>query len=100
MKELTEFRKIYGNDENAINRHSQRVYCISESYYSQRKNFYLIDRVLDCSPQYFQFQKLKGDPIVENGGMCCGNVFAELNAKSWSEAERVLEMLDQYFVRK
>jgi hypothetical protein len=49
LKEIKSLRQIYGNDKNAINRHSSRVYEDAET-----GEFFEIDKTLDGVPPFYE----------------------------------------------
>ncbi len=71
MKEIKSERKNYGGDENAINRHSSRIY---EDKY---RAFYEIDKTLDGCPPFYEllersdlrWVQQEGPPSNRKGGI-------------------------------
>lgn len=58
LQEHKELREVFGHDERAINRHSQRYYSVEGT-----DEWFYIDKVLDACPPCYELLELKHNPL-------------------------------------
>lgn len=79
MKEIE--RYIFGNDQNAINKHSVRIY-----EHNERK--YVLDKTLDASPPFFTLYAIYTSKIPKIIKVLGSNYWGD--GFSWKKAERII----------
>lgn len=83
MKEIE--RYYYGNDGDAINRHSARIYQDNDKYY-------VLDRILDIEGKPFQLLELVPSN-TEIGSYKAIRTIRKFESKSWKMAEKKLNSI-------